>query len=214
MRYLIQIVRVLIPLLVGWVLCQAMGLWPAIGIALASAICLPIIGALLLRTVTTDAITWRNQVAGWLLPWGYKIGRGKLPAITIISGVVWALLFTLGTIAGRPMVVVEASPVSTSSPSSLLNFLLVLSWAVDGAVLFYFAGMLSRDTDFSRRPGSTMAKLAAIVGLLIVVSFIFWLTGKPSRALWISGLPPLACGLLFGAWCILLVTVGKNARWN
>lgn len=52
---------------------------------------------LLLRSAATESITWRNRLAGWLLPWTAWVGSGTLTGLLIKNGCL-SLFFGWGTI--------------------------------------------------------------------------------------------------------------------
>ena len=54
-----------------------------------------------------NEVSWKNHVAGWLIPWGYMIAPKSLATITTISGLVWSALIGLGALValktGQPL---------------------------------------------------------------------------------------------------------------
>jgi hypothetical protein len=52
---------------------------------------------LLLRSAATESITWRNRLAGWLLPWTAWVGSGTLSGLLIKNSCL-SLVFGWGTI--------------------------------------------------------------------------------------------------------------------
>ncbi len=212
---MMSIVRILIPLIAGWVICRAVGpLWAGT-IALVFSVCVTVAGAMTLRSLRVGEISWRNRVAGWMVPWGYRMTPGKLWVISLVSGAVWAALWGLGILLARP-----ASDVAMTAAApgwwtaELTNGLLILAWLVDGAALFWLAGQISQYSANNRQPGSTIFRVLVVVAALIVFSFGFWYLGHPRIALWVAGFPPLLAGTLFGVWTALLLTMGRKARWN
>src|SRR5262249_37311956 len=73
-------------------LVQRFGPWQALGIWAGSMAVLCTGVALILHSQTPQKVTPANYVAGFVLQWGYRVGRGKLSAIVAISWVIWVLL--------------------------------------------------------------------------------------------------------------------------
>jgi hypothetical protein len=176
------------------------------------AVLLPALGAWLLTTVRGGEITWRNHAAGWLLPWGYTLGRGKLPAIATICGVCWLFLCGLGIAAAR---LAEAP---TSAPSedapALARWLLVGGWLVDGIALLHCLGTLRNNFSLRSEGGRTLGKLIAFVAGLIVASAFAASLGHLRTAALIAAGPALALGAFYALWIGVLLTCGRNVRWN
>jgi hypothetical protein len=92
--------------------------------------------------------------------------------------------------------------------------LLVLAWAVDAAALLYVAGVMLANR--GSRPGALLV-VAGILAGMIAASLLLWRAGNPAAtklALIIAGGPPLVIGVGYGLFVLLMVTVGRNARWN
>lgn len=211
MNSLLHFVRIAIAVGAGFLIGR-ISVLPLL-VSLLASIAIPAIGTVLLRNAEPEKITWRNRTAGWLLPWGYRIGRGKLLAIAVVSGIVWGILLGLGVLLAQPApAMVREAPAPFLPDMALV--LLVLAWIVDGAALFYLLGMLSQNSSLSQPPGSTQLKTAAFVCFLLAASIGCHVTGRSGAALWIAGLPPLVLGILLGAWFAVLLSLGKNARWN
>jgi hypothetical protein len=199
-------------------LTSALGPWKAIGAwALGMAvICAGV--ALWLDRQPPEQITFVNRLAGYLLPWGYDIGRGKLIPIVITSWIVWVLLgggavFTIGVLArgGR------AGELSAEVPShtTLLTVLLYLAWVIDGAVLMRLVSV-SWVRQNPMPPSVIMVMLALTA--MILGSAAIKMLGKSAAAtklaLAISGGPPLVVGLGYGVFLLVALTMGGHTRWN
>jgi hypothetical protein len=208
----ILVARIALPLVLGFFLARELALSIALLTALALATLLPALGAWLLTTLHGGEITWRNHAAGWLLPWGYALGRGKLPAIAAICGACWLFLFGLGIAAAR---LAEAPPSAPSSEApALARWLLVGGWLVDGIALLYCLGTLRKNFTLTSEGGRTLLELIAFVAGLIVASALAAALGHLRTAALIAAGPALALGGFYALWIGVLLTFGRNTRWN
>jgi hypothetical protein len=73
----------------AYALAVESGPWPAVLTCAAVAAVACTVGAILLRTSTIGRVTWRNRLAGYLIPWGWRLNRGKLWPLPVISWAVW-----------------------------------------------------------------------------------------------------------------------------
>src|SRR5688500_10883827 len=70
-------------------LAVELGPWPAgLTCAVVAAVACAA-GTILLRTSGVGRVTWRNHLAGYLIPWGWRLNRGKLWPLPVISWAVW-----------------------------------------------------------------------------------------------------------------------------
>lgn len=208
----ILVAKIALPPVLGFVLARALELPFALLAALALAFLLPTLGAWLLTTLRSGEITWKNHAAGWLLPWGYTLGRGKLPSIAVICGICWLFLFGLGITAAH---LAEApSSVPSSDTPTLARWLLVGGWLVDGIALLYCLGTLRKNFTFASQGGRTLLKLIACVAGLIVASALAASLGHLRTAALIAAGPALALGAFYALWIGVLLTFGRNTRWN
>ena len=158
------------------------------------------IGTLLLRTSQVSQVTWRNRLAGYLIPWGWRLNRGLLWPIPVISWVVW---MAIGA---------AAMLLRSGSESVVLRLALFAAWVVDASCVVFLLGSLLQSS-----PGSRVAavwKLLVFVVTLPVVSIALYLGGLTMAALAVGGGPPLVVGAAFGLFTLVLLTLGRNARWN
>jgi len=65
------------------------------------------IGGLLLRGSTVGSVTWRNRIAGLLLPWSAIVGGGSLGRLIAANGAA-SLLFAVGIIAADRAALLDA----------------------------------------------------------------------------------------------------------
>ncbi|MBL8738657.1 MAG: hypothetical protein JNL12_19670 [Planctomycetes bacterium] len=194
----------LMPLLAAWASTTA------IGAAFAGT------GALLLRSAQVGTVTWRNRVAGFLLPWGYVLGRGKLPGIVLACTAIWsalaaAVLLSLAEPAPvAPTVPAPAAPVANASSVPWL----LLAWIVTGVCLCYLLGLLTKHFEPRSQATRTVLKLVLVLVLMIAGSVVLHLTGNSGLALLVAGGPPLLIGGGYGLFLVFILLMGRNARWN
>lgn len=170
------------------------GLLVAVALVVAVAALASLVGAALLRTSAIGQVSWRNVAAGWLLGWGFVFGGGSLPKIATHSGACLTLMGAIGALA---------------SP----HVPLAAAWALDAAVL------LSLARPFRAQSGSPSARRRLLKPLLIVLGLavaggVLLLGGRPQAAALVAGGPLVVIGAVYGAWLLVMITVGRNSRWN
>ena len=162
------------------------------------------LGAVLLRTSPLGRVTWRNRAAGYLIPWGWRLNRGRLWPITVVSWVVWLAI-------GAAVVLLRPGPAEVM-PGVAVRVGLFAAWAIDAAALVYLLGTIRQATPGGRV--GTLWKLVVAITLLIGASVGLYLGGLATAALVVGGGPPAVVGGGFGLVLLVLLTVGRNARWN
>lgn len=215
--YTIRALQLALPVAAGYLLARELGLAGAALAALALAAALPALGALTLSSVRSEAITWKNYVGGYLLPWGYALGHRKLVGIALVSGCCWLFLFAIGISAqglAAPTTPLAPAPVENTTAPAFARWLLVGGWLVDGIALLYLLGTLRKNFTLSSSGGRSLLKVMAFVTSLIVVSAALASLGYVGTAAMVSAGPALALGAFYAVWIGLLLTVGRNTRWN
>jgi hypothetical protein len=177
--------------------------------------------ALLMRAQAPGRVTPINYLAGIVLPWGYKIGRGKLPPIVLCSWLGWLTIGTAAIILTaqgcRPYGAGwSAHPATTEyHRGSVVNALLFLSWVIDGAVLVRLVTVIS--TRSNPIPPGTL-KPIAIITLLLLASIALAIFGhgaaQSNLALLLTAGPIVIIGGGYGLMILVMVTFGRNTRWN
>lgn len=170
------------------------GVWVALGFAIAAAALVSLVGAALLRTSVIGQVTWRNVAAGWLLAWGFVFGGGSLPRIATHSAACLVLMGAIGAL---------------SSPEVPL----AIAWALDAVVL------LTLVRAFRAQSGSASARRQLLRPLLLLLGLavaggVLLLDGRPQAAAWVAGGPLIFVGVVYGAWVLVMITAGRNGRWN
>ena len=184
------------PTLIGW----------AVGWGVICAV-----GAMLLRMSEVGKIGWKNRVVGYALSWGYMIARGRLWAIGLTSWAVWVLIAVgVALQMGRAHIASTDARMISTEPSVLL----FIAWAIDAAALLYVVGVLMKNFSFSSTGGRSLIKMMVILSAILCGSVALLLAGHPNKALLLAGGPPLALGGGYGLFLGMMLTFGRNARWN
>ncbi len=152
-------------------------------------------------------------MAGWLLPWGYRITQ-KLPSIALVSCVAGLGLYAIGIIAGRGASSTAVSDVSHGSASIFVSALLAITWLIYGAAWMYLLGQYCRTNNNSQQATTSFFKALLVVGGALVASIGSYIAGQTKWALSITGGPLLVLGAFYGTILAVTMLSGKNARWN
>jgi hypothetical protein len=95
--------------------------------------------------------------------------------------------------------------------------LLFIAWLIDGGVLLYAIGPISTSANKRHLLGTMAGVIAALVAMLAVSIGLVTMSDTPAAARWalaIAGGPPLLLGAAYGAFIVVILTAGRNARWN
>jgi hypothetical protein len=207
-RHLRQEIAMFI-VIVGWALLAALCVGLALNLPARQALqswaavtavgC--VLGAFAIASQPLGQATFAGRLGSILLRWGFKESQGRLPIATLVSWLVWvgigaatiAFLRARGDWAYRGM---------------------ILAWAVDGALLAYVLGVwLAKGS--GRAP--SLLIIAIVLVAMIAGSAALWSRGPEAAkrlALVLAGGPPLMIGVGYGLFLIVVLTVGRNARWN
>jgi hypothetical protein len=189
---------------------KAIGLWAGLMAALCAGV------AMILHRQTPEKVTPANYLAGFVLQWGYRVGRGKLPAIVVVSWAIWLLLGVAMVVSvhfrgfGQPAA-------QQQRRSTLVMVLLTVAWVIDGTVLLRIIGLLATGPNarhMLRSLGPVAAVLVGMIGSSIVLVARTPSVNASRLALLIAGGPLLFVGVGYGLFVLVLLTAGKNARWN
>ena len=191
-------------LVAGAVMCaRQFPIMPAIGVWSAIAAGLCILGSLLIARQPLGRATTAGMIGGSVVRFGYRVGRGKLPAAVAISWFFWVVVgsATIGIYNYR---------------HDLWACLLLLAWLVDGLALAYIVRIMLTAHGNGRIPPS-LIKVTAVIALILIGSIVLNAVGTPwsqRSALLLAGGPTLLVGGGYGLFVLVILTVGKNARWN
>lgn len=216
MRYLVYYSRpvgmVLLAVLAGWLLAPRLGVAITLIFVAILAAAAALLGGHLLKTSEVGKITWKNHVAGYCIPWGWRFAGGKLAPVQIASACVWVLLVAIG-------VLLASNPAATSSSNgfsapTLPGLLLALAWIVDGAAVLYLLATMVKNFELRSSQALSMIKAMSFCAAILITSVVLWLLGHPSLALLVAGGPPLVLATIAGLFLLVMLTAGRNARWN
>lgn len=170
--------------------------------------------AILLAKQKGERITIVNRLAGFALPWGYRVGRGRLPAIATISAALWIATGAFAVFAlGGSDPAAPATP--TTQAPSFARTLLAIAWLVDGLVLLRFAQVW-----FTRQSPIQKGGLRFVLGLslLVTISVVLFSISTNSAGIWlalaIAGGPPFFVGGGYLLFLLVVLLFGRNMRWN
>lgn len=197
-----------------WSLMHWIGRWPMLGtwavgmtVACAGA-------ALLVRTAELGEITWKNRIAGVLLPWGYGLGAGKLPLIAMFSWIGWVLIGV--AVASQP-----GWPSLTRSepgrPAGAWYWLLYAGWAINAAVIGLWVTTLVLSRKVGHANGQSLLKPTMLLIVATGASIALHVAGYTRSAALVAACPLLVVAVFVGAFIGLIVVaskLGKPVRWN
>jgi hypothetical protein len=179
---------------------------------------------LVLRSQTPEKVTIANYLAGLILQWGYKVGRGQLPAIVGVSWAIWVLLGVAIILAvyarhGGDILSFSHAEQTTAAQvrSAAMMVFLAIAWVIDGGGLLWIVGLLATSTNTAHMMRS-LGPVAAVLVAMIASSVALVTLTDSAKAAWlalsIAGGPPLAIGAAYGLFILVILIAGKNARWN
>jgi hypothetical protein len=198
---------------------RAMALW-AIGVAVVGGV----VAFLMHRQSPPEKVSWINYLAGAVLPWGYRIGRGKLWPIVVTSWAIWMLLGVAVIMATARTATTAAhadSEVAAATMpakrASVVMTLLCLAWLVDGGALLRCIGLVATSANPRHMMRSLAVPMLVLAGILVasIALVVANSTAIAAQlALLIAGGPPLLVGGGYGIFVLVMLTAGRNARWN
>jgi hypothetical protein len=178
-----------------WGLPRGLAVWSGVVAVLCG------LGALLLSRQPVGVATASGQLGAAVLRWGYKVGRGQLPGIAVVSWLIWTAL----GVAVMALTVFRAEP---------LTRWMILAWTIDGLALIYLIGVMATRT--GRTLGALLMPLLTVLGM-IGISGALWFAGTESareNALLIGGapIPILAAG--YGLMMAAMMLGGRKGGWK
>ena len=178
-----------------WGLPLGMAVWSGLVAVLCG------FGALLLSRQPVGVATASGQLGAAILRWGYKVGRGQLPGIVVVSWLIWVAL-------GVAVMAVTLFRAEQLTPW------MIAAWTMDGMALIYLIGVMT-----TRSGGTRIALLTPLLAVLgmIGVSGALWRAGTESAretALLIGGapIPLLAAG--YGLMMAAMMLGGRKGGWK
>jgi hypothetical protein len=161
-----------------------------------------ILGALAIASQPLGQATLPGRLGSAAVRWGFRASQGSLFGATLTSWLIWLVL------GGLLLTLVRAR-------GDLWYRLLILAWMVDFGALCYVVGVWLSHRGSG---GPTLLAIAGVLLTLIVASAaLWWGVGAPAArraAVMVAGGPLLAIGVGYGLFLLIVLTVGRNARWN
>jgi hypothetical protein len=178
-----------------WGLPLGLGVWSGVAAAFCG------LGAVLLSRQPVGVATASGQLGAAVLRWGYKVGRGQLPGIIVVSWLIWVAL-------GAAVMALTVFRTQGLTPW------MILAWTIDGAALLYLLGLMATRTGRTR--SALLIPLLAVLAM-IGVSAVLWLRGAESAresALLLGGapIPILAAG--YGLMMAAMLLGGRKGGWK
>jgi hypothetical protein len=174
------------------------------------------VGAWLFHTSPLGRVNWHNRVAVYFIPWGYRLGRGKLVPIAVAAWSIWMLI-------GVGAVVIQARGGATAAragtawtalgPYPVFATLLFASWVVYGAVVVWQLGLVITSIGSRSRKRLSSLKFIGLCVGLTAASEALWTAEHPAWALLVAGSPLAAVVGFYGFWIGLMLT-GGNKSWK
>lgn len=210
---LFRMLLILVAVGACWLLATQVGVWTSLLIWSVAMGAGCVLAVAVLRTAPVGRITWKNRLAGFFLPFGYAIGRGKLPAIALVSWLVWVLIGTGVSLVVWGMNRPGAGTASQANPKFWAT-LLFIGWAIDTAGTLYVLGIMRKNFRIRSTSGQQLLKIILILLGLIGASVVLWTRGNVRPAAIVAVGPPLALALVYGLFIVVVVIPWGNRRWN
>lgn len=158
-------------------------------------------GAWLLSRQPIGETTAMGQVGAAVLRWGYRVGRGRLLPIALVSWLLWTLL-------GSAVILML---LHRSEPESVT---MLAGWTIDLLALAFLVGRVLTNTPGSR--GAVLVPALIVVGL-IGGSALLWRVGSPparqsALLLGAAPIPVLAAG--YGLVLAAMLLGGRKGGWQ
>ncbi len=173
--------------IVSWNLIYQYGL--VLGIAAWAGIMLILCttAALLVRSSAIGKITWKNRIAGYLIPWGHALRWGALVPIVITSWILWILIAIAVHLLTRDMPLHANRP--SIPPINLIGVLTFSCWFIFTWAILYLVGNAKSNFGFSSNSGQTMIMLVALLTAILIASATMRYIGNSTLSLLLTGIP-------------------------
>lgn len=160
-----------------------------------------VVGALLLSRQPIGESTAMGQLGAAVLRWGYRVGRGQLLPIALVSWFLW-------TVLGGAVVLMV---LHRGEPETVL---MLAGWTVDLLALTFLVGRMLTNTPGSR--GAVLLPALIVVGL-IGGSALLWRAGTPTArqsALLLGAAPIPFLGAGYGLVLAAMLLGGRKGGWK
>ena len=184
----------------------AWGVWTGV----AALLCVG--GVLLIKSQPMGKATIAGRIGYQVAHFGFRAGQGTLFAVAWISWLVW-------------VVVGSAVIWMTADGWQPMRTAMAAAWTVDVLAIFYVVGIQLANrprriegVHTPMRLPQSVQKLVGVGMALVSVSLVlWWVPGTPAAqlaALTMAAAPIVVLGGGFGVFMLIVMTVGKNVRWN
>lgn len=181
----------------------------------------------LLRRVQTGSVTWKNRLAGLLLPWTFLVGGGQLSSLLIKNAIAGLVFAALMVICDRAIVPSTSSPTGQAGNFQHPSWIeAALGWMTAACWIALIVGWVWILRSYSRGHAGIRGILSAPRGVLVAIlippaavaaSAGLLAGGWRGAALTVAALP-----LLVVAFPVVLMAIvvaahaltGKPMRWN
>lgn len=205
LAYVIQIALAVGAIVAGYFLTRRFGPAAGMGIAAGASTVASLLAMLLLRYSPLGRVNYLNHIAGYLMPWGAKFGRGALWQFALGSGTIWVLLALIGA-----MLALAPSGTSTAALVAL-----GFGWLLDGiAAAFIVGAIVQRRESLLSTANRSMLTIVGVVLAVLAISAATLYSGWPALAAVIAVAPLAIVGVPYAIFIGIIVSQGKNFRWN
>lgn len=185
--------------------------WAGIALLLCAA------GAALIRSQPLSTPTLAGRIGYQVVHFGFKASHGKLGIAALMSWGVWCV------VGATAVWIVHGW--GGGAGGEVMRLAIGVAWAVDALVLCYMWGIVLANRPRAdapegvrmRVPQSTVKLTMGGAAVLGASGVMWWVMGTPGArlaALIVAAGPLLIVGCMFGGLMLIMMTAGKNARWN
>lgn len=204
-----RVVLIALAALAGLWLESRFGLWKAVAAWSLGMLIACVIIAVLLSRQPVGSRNIINQLAGWLLPWGWRLTQGVLARMVAVSWLVWVMQ---GAAAAALAAVGE--PAGQQNPSAALKALLYLAWVIHGWGALYLLGIMVSNRRVSPPLLLPTLILAGLVAASATIFFRAPSQGTLISALLVAGAPIALSSVGFGVFTCVLLIAGRKTNWR
>jgi hypothetical protein len=166
------------------------GAWPATSWIAGGSLIAAFLGAVLLRVSQVGQVTWRNRLAGWLLPFAGLFGAGQLGPLVASS-------VTVVTAAGAVGAFLGQSP-----------------WLAAGVGLDVLALLQLTVGAIQSRAARRLVIPIAVVGAALVAGVSLGASGRAGTGALVAAAPVVLAAGIPALYVLILSLMGRKIRWN
>ena len=228
MRLITPAVPIVLLALIAIVLSRQIGAVAGVGVFAALVLAMVLAAGGLIRRAPVGSVTWRNRLAGPLLPWSIIVGGGTMKAL-LIKNVAAGTLFGIIVITLDALILnnllATTSPTGSPAPAPAWARAVVLGVTIACWIIMLVAWLWILRAQLGRhaepistlmlRPGVRFGLIAPPVALAASIALRYF--GYHLLAMLIVGLPLLVVLGPVALMCLVLLSYtvrGKPIRWN